>query len=617
MASDFVCRIPLKPTDEPPKEDEVRRLLTNPKFRLADEFAVRYLESIGAAPTPANMAMVKKEIPSKRFKLKAAYKSRGGLEDMIYMEKVEPKNEGRHLWRGCAARSLFSEMVNKKLSATTPAQPPVVGAHQFKPEGGLQFGGAGGKTEPRDSARLPKLDTNGAAGAGHTARAAPMSPSKRDDIASRVALARLAMQSTREKSRSARSRQGRRSQVGAPDFVEPLDPSSDVVSMGLKVAMDDILSIQTMFTRTFPLAHIRDRLTSGDLAVLVGELTGINMARLILHICRLCEWVLVHDCNAPPGHDLADAELDKFTIQPMGTEKKEVGGRTMWCDGAERGGKAAISPAVEEILVETFRLWIDMQGRISRRQHMVISYPIYLMLVRVAVETVLRNAVPFLFKGPKEEVQSLQKTEGIVSMLLDPDGYLNYPLPAPPGKAFVEALQPSHPPPEGVPALNPKSRPWAPLTGAQGIKSSNRDRFYTVSSHVKTLLGSSNCPQLNVFRHAQNPSNIHGPPQGGGKTPRGEHDVGAGLGRGGEGGREAGKKAFNDVLNSVFQGPMLEKIYHLALKKRDMLRHLGDKRKLATKQEQDDDALNTILPMGVEHLSKRTGLGGVGPGGVR
>ena len=117
------------------------------------------------------------------------------------------------------------------------------------------------------------------------------------------------MQSTREKSRSARSRQGRRSQVGAPDFVEPLDPSSNVVSMGLKVAMDDILSIQTMFTRTFPLAHIRDRLTSGDLAVLVGELTGINMARLILHICRLCEWVLVHDCNAPPGHDLADAEL--------------------------------------------------------------------------------------------------------------------------------------------------------------------------------------------------------------------------------------------------------------------------------------------------------------------
>ena len=101
-SQEFVCRIPLKPTNDPPKEDEVRRLLLNPKFRLVDEFAVRYLESIGAAPTPANIQMVKKEIPVKRFKLKAAYKSRGGLEDMIYMEKVEPKNEGRHLWRAAS-----------------------------------------------------------------------------------------------------------------------------------------------------------------------------------------------------------------------------------------------------------------------------------------------------------------------------------------------------------------------------------------------------------------------------------------------------------------------------------------------------------------------------------
>ena len=58
MSQDFVCRIPLKPTNEPPKE-EVRRLLLNPKFKLVDEFAVRYLESIGASPTPANIRKVK------------------------------------------------------------------------------------------------------------------------------------------------------------------------------------------------------------------------------------------------------------------------------------------------------------------------------------------------------------------------------------------------------------------------------------------------------------------------------------------------------------------------------------------------------------------------------
>ena len=31
-------------------------------------------------------------------------------------------------------------------------------------------------------------------------------------------------------------------------------------------------------------------------------------------------------------------------------------------------------------------------------------------------------------------------------------------------------------------------------------------RFYTVSPHVKTLLTSSDCPQLSLFRHAQNQS---------------------------------------------------------------------------------------------------------------
>lgn len=257
MSQDFVCRIPLKPTNEPPKEDEVRRLLLNPRT-VIHEFAVRYLESMGAAPTPANIRMVKAEIPVKRFKLKAAYKSRGGLEDMIYMEKVEPKNEGRHLWRGCAARSLFSEMVDKKLAATTPA------AGQDPGGGGKSLGllGGAGKTE-RDSARvgglggtLPKLNT---ANVPAPSRPAPMSPSRRDDIASRVALARLATQSSQEQMqpRTANSRKGRRSQVGHPDHVE--EPEPDATELGIRVAMDDVLSIQTMFTRTFPLAHIRDR----------------------------------------------------------------------------------------------------------------------------------------------------------------------------------------------------------------------------------------------------------------------------------------------------------------------------------------------------------------------
>ena len=430
MSQDFVCRIPLKPTNDPLKEEEVRRLLLEPKFKLVDEFAVRYLESIGASPTPANIRMVKAEIPVKRFKLKAAYKSRGGLEDMIYMEKVEPKNEGRHLWRGCAARSLFSEMVDKKLAATTPAAAPE--AAKEKSALGM-LGGGGGKSE-RDSARTGLLPKLGTANLPPPNRPAPMSPERRDDIASRVALARLATQSSQERmlSRTARSRKGRRSQVGAPDFVEEtLDP--DVSELGINVTMDDVLSIQTMFTRTFPLSHIRDRLAAQDLAVLVGEMTSISMAQLILNLCQLCEWAIVHNFRPPPGHRLANPNTNRFRIQPLPVRDDGDGAAAAGAGDARGAQDSELTPAVELVLVNIFTGWVEMQGRVTKRAHTVVAYPIYLMLVRVAVETVMRNAVPSLFKGPKEEVVVLEKIERIISALLDPDGYLNYPLPAPPG----------------------------------------------------------------------------------------------------------------------------------------------------------------------------------------
>eukprot|EP00802_Teleaulax_amphioxeia_P011546 Tamp_11579.p1 GENE.Tamp_11579~~Tamp_11579.p1 ORF type:complete len:389 (+),score=87.52 Tamp_11579:100-1167(+) len=334
-----------------------------------------------------------------------------------------------------------------------------------------------------------------------------MSPERRDDIASRVALARLATQSSQERmlSRTARSRKGRRSQVGAPDFVEEtLDP--DVSELGINVTMDDVLSIQTMFTRTFPLSHIRDRLAAQDLAVLVGEMTSISMAQLILNLCQLCEWSIVHNFRPPPGHRLANPNTNRFRIQPLPVRDDGDGAAAAGAGDARGAQDSELTPAVELVLVNIFTGWVEMQGRVTKRAHTVVAYPIYLMLVRVAVETVMRNAVPSLFKGPKEEVVVLEKIERIISALLDPDGYLNYPLPAPPGKAMIEALMPARPPPEGVPAVKAGSRPWAPLSGSQAQKMLPSARFYTVSPHVKTLLTSSDCPQLSLFRHAQNQS---------------------------------------------------------------------------------------------------------------
>jgi len=57
--------------------------------RLANEFHVRYLESIGASPTPANMAMARKAVPIDRCNFTTAWKSRGWNADYVY---ITPQN---------------------------------------------------------------------------------------------------------------------------------------------------------------------------------------------------------------------------------------------------------------------------------------------------------------------------------------------------------------------------------------------------------------------------------------------------------------------------------------------------------------------------------------------
>ena len=70
MLEPFMCQIPLKAIEKPLNEEQVQRM----KKFMVDEYAVRYLEKIGATPTPANLRAVKKEIPLQRFKLTAAFK---------------------------------------------------------------------------------------------------------------------------------------------------------------------------------------------------------------------------------------------------------------------------------------------------------------------------------------------------------------------------------------------------------------------------------------------------------------------------------------------------------------------------------------------------------------
>jgi hypothetical protein len=140
------------------------------------------------------------------------------------------------------------------------------------------------------------------------------------------------------------------------------------------------------------------RLLEDDLAQMVGELTGISMAQLILNIFHLCEWAVVHKFSPPPRHHLAHPPApDKFAIQPH-TQKTaddspgEKAGNRRPVEFGSGKGESELSAAVEKLLTDVFEGWTDIQSRVSKRKYTIVAYPIYLMLVRVAVETILRNA---------------------------------------------------------------------------------------------------------------------------------------------------------------------------------------------------------------------------------
>lgn len=76
--------IPLKPREKPiefPEEEQKK---------LRNELDVRYLESIGVAPSKANIAVVRKFIPNDKVTYSTAWKSRGWVSDTLFITLQDP-----------------------------------------------------------------------------------------------------------------------------------------------------------------------------------------------------------------------------------------------------------------------------------------------------------------------------------------------------------------------------------------------------------------------------------------------------------------------------------------------------------------------------------------------
>ena len=78
--------IPLKPREKPVD------LPPDVKKSLRNELDVRYLESIGAAPSMKNLAMVRKHLPPDKCTFSTAWKSRGWISDTLFITLQDPKD---------------------------------------------------------------------------------------------------------------------------------------------------------------------------------------------------------------------------------------------------------------------------------------------------------------------------------------------------------------------------------------------------------------------------------------------------------------------------------------------------------------------------------------------
>ena len=79
MSKKFHFGLALKETDQPVK---FKKELYN---TLKREYAIRYLEAIGATPTPKMIKLIQEQQPLTPEMVSAAWKSRGGLDDRLYI----------------------------------------------------------------------------------------------------------------------------------------------------------------------------------------------------------------------------------------------------------------------------------------------------------------------------------------------------------------------------------------------------------------------------------------------------------------------------------------------------------------------------------------------------
>lgn len=348
--------VQLKPRDRPVTlPDELLH------EQLAGEVHVRYLESIGAAPSKSNLAIVRTELPLSGCNFMTAWKSRGGNADAVYVSPPAAAQPGLGARRGPSFKP-----------PRRPAQPDELdSSDEIKSEAGSEGGSEANRKrfsqrDPYDLVPKGAMSFSDAQlkflypfkAQGEDAYPSKGSRSDRDPCAPRA--------------------------ISLYDRYTP-EELQEELAQALSISTKSIVSLQAEFTHSFPFEQLEGRLSEQEMRTALREISCKRTTRFIGLVALLLYWTHIAPKSAK---------------------------------SAEDGQTSVLYCAVQHYFSSA------RDSLRPRRAALLYILPLLLLLVRMSVETIYRRAFPKWWTTVDGE-ETLREMDADLEQIFDPGHQLS------------------------------------------------------------------------------------------------------------------------------------------------------------------------------------------------
>eukprot|EP00743_Colponemidia_sp_Colp-15_P003036 GILK01003282.1.p1 GENE.GILK01003282.1~~GILK01003282.1.p1 ORF type:complete len:754 (+),score=98.45 GILK01003282.1:60-2264(+) len=420
-ATSFHFVIPLKQQNKPvPLPDNFAHI-------IGEEYAVRYLESIGVRPTKQSINLVLQKVPLKDCTVSAGWKSRGWLADSLYISPGKAKQSAPSVDHKALSSILGHPAGERTDKEKEEVKDPVVSI----PPPTVQSGGQ--RSDSVFSARIASVPTSPKVEQSHRHSFLIEDTEEADTSSARVFQRRdkkeefkrieptLPMEELKDRylfpfatqnkhvhpdptkfgmgqvRRTEDTRQDHAASTKSLHTVE--DESENDLEINIKdpshlkelkepirTTLSEVSAMIDKFTSNFPAQQVGSRLPVEELQFTMNQVKSPNMARLIGLVAHYVYWSLF-------GH-LNDIPLD--------------------------------SSHQQSLFLTIEQLFTDYETETRKRREFALFHMAYSILsMRIIIETIFKNTYPRFFTIAAEHSLAIRKIHDLLSRLFDPNSFFS------------------------------------------------------------------------------------------------------------------------------------------------------------------------------------------------